>query len=103
MHKPESSTVVHAKAKHDTTKSWADTIFGGIIMCNDDISVPDGSVIRGQESARPQEKVVVNHSHYAISHWSSGSTIDFPSIALQDRLATIIYRLPIADKERCVA
>ncbi|XP_073364341.1 uncharacterized protein [Aegilops tauschii subsp. strangulata] len=100
LHKPESSTAVHGKSKHDTIKSWAKTIVGGIIMYNDDIAVPDGSVILGQESARPQEKVVVNHSHYAISHWSSGSTIDFPSIALQDRLATIIYRLPIADKER---
>ncbi|XP_037466540.1 uncharacterized protein LOC119338346 [Triticum dicoccoides] len=100
FHTPESSNAARNKSKHDTIKSWADTIAGGIFMYNDDISIPDGSVILGQSSAQPTEKVSVNHSHYAISHWSLGATIDFPSISHQDRLATTIYRLQIADKER---
>ncbi|XBI42670.1 hypothetical protein VPH35_107526 [Triticum aestivum] len=100
FHTPESSNAARNKSNQDTIKSWADTIAGGIFMYNDDISIPVGSVILGQSSAQPTEKIVVNHSHYAMSHWSLGATIDFPSIAYQDRLATTIYRLHIADKER---
>ncbi|KAM3298791.1 hypothetical protein ACQJBY_040326 [Aegilops geniculata] len=100
FHTPESSNAARNKSNHDTIKSWADTIAGGIFMYNDDISIPDGSVILGQSSAQPTEKMVVNRSHYAMSHWSLGATIDFPSITYQDRLATTIYRLHIADKER---
>lgn len=93
-------TVPQYKSNHDSIKSWADTIVGGILIYNDDISLPDGSVILGQTSPRPEQEIILTHSHYAVSHWSSGTNIDFPSIALQDRLASTIYRLQIADKER---
>jgi hypothetical protein len=73
-------------------KTWADTIVGGIMMYNQDITTPEDAVLMGQTCSAPHPKILSKHTHYAHDHWKSGVSIEYPSIAIQDKLGHLLIK-----------
>ncbi|KAM0903673.1 hypothetical protein ACQ4PT_018515 [Festuca glaucescens] len=100
---PKNLLPCHARSPADSMKTWADTILGGIMMYNEDTEVPIDVVVMGQTCAQTPDKPDLRHTHYTKDHWRAGTGVEYPSIAVQDKLGVLITRMaPFYHERNCI-
>jgi hypothetical protein len=86
---PKNLKPRNARPPAESIKTWADNIVGGILMYIEDTDPPLGVVLMGQPTEQTPSKLHVKHKHYVKDHWRLGNDVQYPSIAIQDKLGSI--------------